>query len=152
MAMPPADAFEATDSTPSRALTIDQLAPGQSAFQRIVFDERMMALFAEIAQDRAPVHTDERFAREAGFDRPIVQGLAVSTRFSRLIGMYLPGEHAILETIQLKYRRPVFVGQDLIYSAVIDRLMKPLRVVRLDLKVTSGDTTHVTGWCQCLVR
>lgn len=144
--------FEVDDATPSRALTIRDLRVGLSVVQRVRFGRSMLDHFGKIARDRAPVHHDPRFAQGAGFDRPIVQGLALATRFSRLIGMYLPGEHAILEKIEFVYRRPVFLDQPLVYIATVDRIAPALRIARLTLGITVEGIEHVTGHCQCLVR
>jgi acyl dehydratase len=66
--------------------------------------------------------------------------------------MYMPGESAILEKIDLKFRTPVFAGDDLIYSAEVSRVLPPLKVVQLSLAITANDKQCVTGQCQCLVR
>jgi 3-hydroxybutyryl-CoA dehydratase len=144
--------LEVTDDTPARALRIGDIAVGDAVEQSVVFDAAMRDAFAVLARDRAPVHDDPRFARDAGFDDPIIQGLAVSTRFSRLLGMYLPGEHAILQSIELQYRRPVYADRTLVYRCVVERLLRPMRVVQLALSVSIDGREHVTGRCRCLVR
>jgi acyl dehydratase len=144
--------IEVTDHTPPRALTIGDIAVRDAVVQKFVFDAEKLTIFATLARDRAPVHGDRRFASQAGFDAPIVQGLAVATRFSRLIGMYLPGEHAILEKIELKYRRPVYAGRELVYGCSVKRVLKPLRVVVLALSILDSGVEVVTGQCQCLMR
>jgi 3-hydroxybutyryl-CoA dehydratase len=143
---------EVFDDTPSRLLAFAELSIGQAVFQRVKFDEVMLEHFDRVAKDRAPVHGDARFAWEAGFEAPIVQGLGLATRFSRLLGMYLPGERAILETIDLKFRRPVYAGVELEYRAVITRLFKPLRIAQLALSISVDQTDHVNGTCRCVVR
>lgn len=140
------------ETTPGRLLTIADLTIGDCVEQSFVFTARHRDAFAKVANDRAPVHEDDRFAHAHGFQGTIIQGLCVSTRFSRLIGMYLPGEHAILETISLKYRLPTYEGMLLHYSAEISRLLPSLRVARLALSVRSSAGTHVLGEAQCLVR
>ncbi len=78
--------------------------------------------------------------------------MCVSTRFSRLIGMYLPGEHAILESISLKFRHPTHQDQPLVFRAEVVRLLTPMRVVRLDVSARCGEVVHVVGEAQCLLR
>lgn len=143
---------EVFDDTPVRHLTVDHIEVGQSVFQRVCFAPEMVRAFGRLANDRAPVHDDPRFARAAGFDGPIVQGLALSARFSRLLGMYLPGANAILESVELKFRRPVHVEQHVVYRAVVDRVFRPMRVVELSLSISCDDVDHVTGRCRCLLR
>ena len=147
-----AECLEVTDTTPSRCLTIDELTSGQTVIQKFVFRAETIANFAKVANDRAPVHNDPRFAMNAGFERPIIQGLALSTRFSRLIGMYLPGERAILERIDLKYKAPVFAETQLVYHCTVARVLRPLKVVQLLLAIAIDGHDHVTGQCQCLLR
>jgi 3-hydroxybutyryl-CoA dehydratase len=144
--------LEVTDSMPSRSLAIDDLAVGLAVQEKFVFDAERLLHFRKLANDRAPIHSDPSFARAGGFDEPIIQGLALSTRFSRLIGMYLPGERAILERIELKYRAPVFAGQQLIYRCELTRILRALKVVQLALAISVNGEDRVTGQCQCLVR
>jgi 3-hydroxybutyryl-CoA dehydratase len=144
--------LEVTDSTPSRSMSIDDLSVGMAVMQKFVFGEEQLGYFKELAKDRAPIHNDRGVAQRAGFDAPIVQGLALATRFSRLLGMYLPGERAILEKVELKYKSPVFAGQRLIYRCTVMRVLRPLRVTQIALGISADGNECVTGQCQCLLR
>src|SRR5262249_41022330 len=125
------------------------LTLGQRVRQHFRFDAEFLETFGRFARDRAPVHIDPEFARDRGFAAPIVQGLALATRFSRLIGMYLPGERAVLETIELHYRRPVYADRDLVYSATLQRVFRPMRVVMLALSIADDDILYVNGYARC---
>jgi 3-hydroxybutyryl-CoA dehydratase len=142
--------LEVTDETPARALSISDIVVGDTVAQRVVFDAEKHSAFACLARDRARIHDDASFARQSGFDAPIIQGLAVASRFSRLLGMYLPGEKAILQKIEFKYHRPVYAGRELLYGCKVRQLLKPLRVVVLALSVSNG-VDYVSGQCQCLI-
>jgi 3-hydroxybutyryl-CoA dehydratase len=143
--------LEVTDDTPSRVLTIEDIAPGDTVVQTVVFDSEKRNAFSAVARDRAPIHHRARFARELRYDAPVIQGLAVATGFSRLIGMYLPGEQAVLEKVEFKYRRPVYADREMLFSCTVVRVLRPLRVVVLGLSVSLGGVDHVTGLSQCLV-
>lgn len=144
--------LEVTDSTPSRSLSIDELEVGFSVVQKFVFGAEQLSDFKKLANDRAPIHADKSVAQKAGFDAPIIQGLALAVRFSRLIGMYLPGERAILEKIELKYTVPVFAGQELVYTCSVARMLRPLQVVEMSLAIAAEGKDCVTGRCQCVLR
>lgn len=152
MATRAAELLTVDDATPGRALLVTEIAVGDAVEQRFAFDAQARAAFAEVANDRAPVHGDDRFAAAQGFDGQIIQGLCVSSRFSRLIGMYLPGEHAILESLALKFRRPTFEGQPLVFRAAVTRVLVPMRVIRLALSASSSQGVHIEGEAQCLLR
>jgi len=140
------------DATPSRALRIGDLVVGDAVEERHVFDAEARAAFGRVAGDRAPVHGDTRFAQAHGFQGQIIQGLCVTTRFSRLIGMHLPGEHAILERVGFKFRHPTYEGQVLVFRVEVMRTLKPMRVVVLALSLRSEVAVHITGEAQCVVR
>src|SRR5262245_12999317 len=144
-----ADWIEVTDATPSRSRSIDDLRVGMTVVQKFAFGLEQLDQFKQLANDRAPIHSNPDVAQRAGFDAPIIQGLALATRFSRLIGMYLPGERAILERIELHYRRPVYADHDLLYSATIQRIFRPMRVVTLALSIAENDILHVDGHARC---
>ena len=140
------------DATLARACSIGDLQIGDVVEQHYAFDAESRRAFAKVANDRAPLHEDERFAHAHKFRGTIIQGLCVSTRFSRLIGMYLPGQHAILEKIALKYRHPTYEDQRLVFRAEVSRLLPKLKVVKLILTASAEDAVHITGEAQCLIR
>jgi acyl dehydratase len=140
------------DATPSRPLRVGGIMVGDAVEQHFAFDAAARDAFAKVANDRAPVHEDERFAHAHGFRGTVIQGLCVSTRFSRLIGMYLPGEYAILETLALKFRHPTYEGQALVFRAEVTRILPPLKVVKITLSASSEGIHHITGEAQCLIR
>lgn len=144
--------LEVDDDTLPCQLSLDQLKVGQAVIQRIVFGECLQRCFDELANDRAPLHWDPAVGRDMGFQGSIVQGMAVASRFSRLIGMYMPGSRAVLEKIDLRFHSPVYLDAELVYCCTVERILRPLRVVRLGLKVSCGDVTHITGSCQCVLK
>jgi 3-hydroxybutyryl-CoA dehydratase len=148
----PSETLVVDDATPARLLTIRDVVIGDAVEQAFAFEAAQRAAFTIVANDRAPVHEDSRFAHARGFSGVIIQGLCVATRFSRLIGMYLPGEHAILESVALKYRHPTYEGQPVTFRAEVTRLLTPMKVVRLALSASSSAGVHVSGEAQCLIR
>jgi 3-hydroxybutyryl-CoA dehydratase len=140
------------DRSPGRSLALSEIMAGDAVEQHFAFDAAAWAAFSAVANDRAPVHHDPGFAHSVGFSGPIIQGLCVSTRFSRLIGMYLPGERAVLEGIDLKFRKPTYRDQPLVFRAEVERVLPPMGVVRLLISVSGADGVQVSGRAQCLIR
>jgi 3-hydroxybutyryl-CoA dehydratase len=141
-----------TRATPTRCLTFDDLNVGDEVTEQRHFTQDMITAFAAISLDTAPVHEDPAYARSMGLETNIVQGLLVSSPFSRLLGMYLPGERTLLEKLTFKFRQPVFCDTQLLYHARIERLRPPLKIVQLSLRVTCGDIEHVVGEAQCHLK
>jgi 3-hydroxybutyryl-CoA dehydratase len=152
MSTRPPQLLTVNDTTPSRPMRVGELVVGDAVEQHFAFNAAARKAFAVVANDRAPVHEDERFAHAHGFRGTVIQGMCVSTRFSRLIGMYLPGEFAILETLALKFRHPTYEGQELVFRAEVTRILAPMKVIKLALSASSDGIHHITGEAQCLIR
>lgn len=140
------------DSTPSRLLAISELQVADSVSQAVTFTTELREAFHQLANDNAPVHGDADFARARGYHAPILQGLCVTSRFSRLIGMYLPGESAVVESLTFKFRKPVYEGRLVEYRVEVTRMLRALQVVRLRLTVESDGQLCIEGEAQCLLR
>ena len=84
--------------------------------------EEMQSIFAKLSGDVNPLHLDEEFAREHGFPDKVVYGLLTSSLVSRLAGVYLPGKYCLLKQVELKYLKPVYIGDNLVVTGeVIDK-------------------------------
>lgn len=141
-----------TDLTPPCRHSFSDLFVGQQVTQNVTFDLKTVEAFVDIHKDNARIHQDEAFARDLGFPGPILHGFLVSGRFSRLIGMYLPGEGAVLQTVDLKFRRPVLCGNEVVYRLAISRLRPAHQIVEMDLSVMSDGLEAVAGQCQCVLK
>jgi 3-hydroxybutyryl-CoA dehydratase len=144
--------LKVTDSTPPCQHSFSDLSVGQQVTQSVTFDWKTVEAFVDIYKDYARIHQDEAFARDLGYPGPILHGFLVSGRFSRLIGMYLPGEGAVLQTIDLKFRRPVMCGNEVVYRLSISRLRPAHQIIEMDLTVMADGLEAVTGQCQCVLK
>ena len=70
----------------------------------------MMEDFAKISGDKNPLHISDKFAQEKGFPARVVYGMLVSSLYSRLAGMYIPGKNCLLQTVKSYFLSPVFLG------------------------------------------
>lgn len=108
---------------------------GQSAsFEKCITDEEVRK-FAEISGDDNPVHLDEEYAKNSLFGRRIVHGILVSGLISKVIGTQLPGNGTIYLSQNLKFLKPVYVGETVKAEVVIkDIVTEKCRIV-LETKV-----------------
>ena len=146
------DCLLVNDATAARELSLAEIVVGQSVQQVFSFCPDAIMQFQFIANDLAPLHHDDKFAQKMGFPGKIVQGLLVSSRFSRLIGMYLPGTSTVLQSIEFRYKKPITVGMELEYRVTVDRVVPAANSVKLRLSVTHNGHEHMNGQCQCLVK
>ena len=63
--------------------------------------------FAEISGDWNPLHTDDAYAKNTHYGRPVLHGAFSAGLMSRMAGMYLPGRHCLLHNMRLKFLAPI---------------------------------------------
>jgi acyl dehydratase len=75
---------------------------------------REQALLYRLSGDTNPLHADPEFARAAGFDEPILHGLATYGFVARaVIRGACEGDSARLRTLTAQFKKPVYPGQAL---------------------------------------
>jgi acyl dehydratase len=91
-------------------LTIDSIAVGDRAEITRVASQRDIADFVESVGDYNPVHSDPAYAAQTQFEEPIAPGIWTAGLISAVIGTRLPGPGAIYLSQDLKFLRPVMLG------------------------------------------
>ncbi len=75
--------------------------------------------FAALTGDVSPLHMSETFARSRGFQGRVVHGMLLTGYISRLFGVHLPGLNCLLQSVNLKWLKPVYVGDSLRFTATV---------------------------------
>lgn len=108
---------------------------GQSAsFEKCITDEEVRK-FADISGDDNPVHLNEEYAKDSIFGQRIVHGILVSGLISKVIGTQLPGKGTIYLSQNLKFLKPVYVGETVKAEVVIKDIIVEKRRMVLETKV-----------------
>jgi phosphate acetyltransferase/phosphate butyryltransferase len=137
-------------STPNDFALAD-LAVGDSCEERWTVDPSALDAFVACSADRAPVHVDPAFARSLGYPQPIVHGMLTTLRFSRLLGMFLPGTRSVILSLSFDYAQPVFAGETLRYGLTVAQISAQ-GVLRLECSVQRDETVCARGRATCLLR
>ena len=111
------------------------------SFERTITAE-MMEKFLEISGDNNPMHCDDDFARENGFDSRLVYGMLTASLYSTLVGVYLPGKYALFQEIETNFRNPVFVGDTLTVTGTVVELKDKFKrlIIKAVIKNQNGKT------------
>lgn len=117
--------------------TLEQLQVDQSIEYRKLVTQEDVQAFADITGDTNPVHLDEAFAATTSFGKPIAHGMLTAGFISAAIGTQLPGPGCIYLEQTLKFRSPVFVGQEVVTTVTV-----------IDLNVRRRRATLKTV-CEC---
>jgi len=86
---------------------------GKSATFTKKITESDINTFAEISGDHNPIHVDEEAAKKSVFGRRIAHGMLSASFISAVLGMYLPGEGTIYLGQNLKFLKPVDIGDEI---------------------------------------
>lgn len=109
----------------------DDLYLGQSAELRIEISKEDILQFADFTGDYHPLHTLSSYAIESGFDDIMAHGLLLSSYTSRLIGMQLPGENALVVSQSFQYLQPVFPDSQLIIKGTVKKIIQDFRQIQV---------------------
>ncbi|GAA4900238.1 MaoC family dehydratase [Ferrimonas pelagia] len=117
------------------------LIEGQSAEISKIFGPAEVAAFAELSEDRNPIHLDPEFAAETPFKKPIVHGILLSSLLSGLLGQKLPGDGTIYLGQTLKFVRPIFVGDEVTARVTVAEVRsdKPIVTLRTEVLNHKGE-------------
>ena len=110
---------------------LEDLDVGMSAEITRLVSEKDVADFAELTGDTNPVHLDEEFAAETMFKGRIAHGAFVASLLSAVMGTQLPGPGAIFRSLNLSYRGPVRIGDEVVAHAEIAEIVSDKQLVTL---------------------
>ena len=86
---------------------------------QVTVSEEMLTQFCSITKDVNPLHTDETFAKEKGYDSKVAYGMLTASFLSTLAGVYLPGARSLIHSVDSKFTKPVCVGDTLTVSGQV---------------------------------
>lgn len=121
----------------------EDLKIGMSESFTVTVTEEMMDSFLNLSGDENPLHVDKEFALSQGYSDRVVYGLLTTSFISRLIGVLLPGRYCLLQGIELKYSKPVYVGDILIVRGVVDELHESVQRMTLKVEIINQDEKKV---------
>jgi acyl dehydratase len=128
-----------------RLLVWDDLRVGLKVAIPFRISQTDMDDFARLSGDNSRIHHDRQFARDNGFDGPVVYGALTVARLSNLVGMHLPGDLGLATGWKIDFNRPLYVDQDASMEAEITHVSPATRTVMLRFKVLSGDRLIASG-------
>lgn len=93
-----------------QGLFFEDLSLGQTAEITRAVGASDIEAFAAVSGDVNPVHLDEAYAKTTPFGGRIAHGMLTAAYISAVLGARLPGPGAIYLSQNLRFRRPVKIG------------------------------------------
>ena len=110
--------------------TIDTIELGDSASVTKTITETDIILYAGITGDMNPAHTNAEAAKNSMFGQRIAHGMLSAGLISAVLGMYLPGPGTIYMGQELKFTKPVYIGDTITATAtVIEKITEKNRLI-----------------------
>ena len=120
-------------------MTIQEMNIGDHASVTKTVSETDVYLFAGITGDLNPAHTNEVAASKTMFKTRIAHGMLGAGFISAVLGMYLPGPGTIYMGQELKFTKPVHIGDTVTATATVEEIILEKNRVILDTTVVNQD-------------
>jgi acyl dehydratase len=133
-------------------LQFEDIAEGQESSLGVELTTTVVDRFADLSGDVCPLHTNEEFAKDRGFEGRVVHGALLGALVSRLVGTRLPGKNAIVHRMELAFHHPTHVGDAVRVTGRVTRKFDALRAILLAVEIhrtgPGGDRCVASGKVQ----
>ena len=133
--------------------SFDEIEIGMQKSFKVNISENMLNEFGRNTEDYNPLHMNEKYASSTSFKKRVCSGMFLSSFFSRLVGMYLPGKHALHISQSLNFVNPCFIGETItVEGKVIDK-SPATKIIKLETTITNESGKRIIdGKAQVIVR
>ena len=118
--------------------TYDEITIGQKESFRVKITGAMLETFKELTGDLNPLHADEGYAGEHGYDGKVAYGMLTASFMSTLAGVYMPGERSLIKETHIKFTKPVFPGDRLEITGEVTEKHDGFNMIVLKVTIKNG--------------
>lgn len=132
---------------------LNDIKVGQKEKFEVVITESLVNAFADISGDYNPLHVDENYASSTNFKHRVCHGMLLTSFFSRLVGMYLPGKNALYFSQSVKFISPCFINDKILVEGEVLEKSNASRIITLKTTITNDSgKCLVDGQAKVIVR
>lgn len=118
-------------------MTIQEMKIGDSASVSKTVSETDVYLFAGITGDFNPAHVNAVEADGGMFHGRIAHGMLSLGFVSAVLGVHLPGPGSIYLGQEVKFTKPVYIGDTITATGTVKEIMLEKNIVKLDTTCTN---------------
>jgi 3-hydroxybutyryl-CoA dehydratase len=122
---------------PELRRTYEEVMLGETASRSRMITEKDIIAFAELIDDSNPVHLDAEYAKTTMFGERIAHGMHSASFFTTLIATRLPGIEGVYVSQEIKFIRPVRIGDTITAQATVIGKNDAKRRITLKTMVTN---------------
>ncbi|WP_371361878.1 (R)-specific enoyl-CoA hydratase [Sporomusa rhizae] len=124
----------------------EEIEIGESASISKMISEADIVNFAGIIGDFNPIHVNPEYAKSTMFGERIAHGMLTASFISTLVGCCLPGINALYLSQEVKFVRPVKIGDTITaYAEVVEKIDAKRRLVLKTVITNQRNETVVDG-------
>ncbi|MCX5849039.1 MAG: MaoC/PaaZ C-terminal domain-containing protein [Deltaproteobacteria bacterium] len=108
-----------------------------------IISESIYEGFIQLFNDKNPLHVNESFAIEKGFKGKVMHGNILNGFLSYFIGECLPIKNVIILSQEIKYNKPVYLNDRLLFTAQVHDIFESANMVEIKFSFTNSDSIKV---------
>lgn len=124
-------------------IKIENIQVGDVATCQWTVTAEQIDAFASFSSDDNPLHMQDSFAQQLGFQGRVAHGMVTLSAISRLIGTQLPGPGSLWMSQEVHFAAPVFVEDQIEARVTVQSVSKAARVVVLQTEAINSQTKLV---------
>lgn len=101
--------------------------------------------FIALFGDRHPLHTDAGYAQDRGFPSEVMHGNILNGFLSYFVGECFPDREVMILSQEIKYQRPVYLGDKLTLAVEIADIHHSVNVIELTCKFRHATSNKVVA-------
>lgn len=125
-----------------------KIEKGDHFHQSFTLTPKIYNGFIDLFEDRNPLHTDQTFAQEKGFESEVMFGNILNGFISYFVGECLPSKNVIIQTQEIQYTKPVYLNDHLVLNAEVVDVHESVNTVELKFHFTKKDVKVARGKIQ----
>ena len=134
-------------------LSYNDISIGQQETFIIKITASMVEKFSNLSGDLNPLHMDNEFAESSLFKKRIVHGMLLSSFFSQLIGMKLPGKNALYFSQTLNFRSPCYIDDEIKVVGKVIEKSDSTQIITVSTSIfNKSKTCLIDGIAKIIVR
>ena len=121
----------------------DEIDIGKEEEFNVVVTGEMLDAFGIITGDVNPLHTDADYAGSKGYKGRVAYGMLTASFLSTLAGVYLPGKYSLIQSTEIKFAEPVYIGDRLNIKGEVTEKNDTYKLIFLKVTIRNGSGKKV---------
>ena len=135
------------------SINFKEITIGYSKKFTVKITSKMLEDFATLSGDYNPLHMDNKYAEKTQFKKQVCHGMLLTSFFSRLIGMYIPGKNALYFSQTVNFRSPCFVEDIVTVTGEVTEKRDTTKMITIKTEIyNQNNICLVNGIGKVLVR